>query len=747
MGECSVKNQSLTFAAVLALMLAGCNAEDSAQSDDMAESTTETTAADPADAADTGDEADEAAGAADSDNPFFTESSLPYHMPPFDRINDDHYAPAFDRGMEEHKAEIEAIAGNDQAPTFENTIVAMETSGEILDRVGPVFSNLAGAHTNDKLQALQREYSPKFSAHRDSILLNGKLFDRVKTLYGKRDDLELDAEQHRLLERYYEDFVRAGAALSEEDKERLKEINSRLAELGTNFSQNVLKEVNDSAVVVESRAMLDGLSDSEIEAAAEEAVDRDMEGKFVITLTNTSGQPPLSSLTKRDLRRRIMEASLARGSRGNEYDNRAIVSEVMKLRAERAEMLGYDNHAAYQLADQTAATPEAVNDMLARLAPAAVENARREAADMQAIIDEEGGDFELAAWDWQFYAEKLKQRRYDFDESQLKSYFEIDSVLENGVFYAANKLYGLTFEERPDLPVYQEDVRVWEVFEENGTPLGLFIGDFYARSSKRGGAWMNAYVSQDGLSGNKPVVANHQNIPKPPEGEPTLMTYDEVNTMFHEFGHALHGLFSDVRYPRFSGTSVPRDFVEYPSQVNEMWAVWPEVLSNYARHHETGEKIPQELVDKVVESQQFNQGHATTEYLAASLLDQSWHQISADEVPDADGVMAFEKQALADAGVDFDPVPPRYRTPYFSHIMGGYSAGYYSYIWSEVLDADSVQWFKTEGGFDRESGQHFRDTLLSRGGSKDAMELFRDFRGRDPIIQPLLERRGLTGTD
>ncbi|MET0717584.1 MAG: M3 family metallopeptidase, partial [Pseudoxanthomonas sp.] len=436
-------------------------------------------------------------------------------------------------------------------------------------------------------------------------------------------------------------------------------------------------------------------------------------------------------------------ASIVRGSHGGEFDNREIISKIMKLRAERARLLGYPNHAAYVLEDETAKTPQAVNDMLGKLAPAAVANARREAADLQAMIDKEGGGFQLAPWDWSFYAEKVRKEKFNFDEAQLKPYLDLDSVQQNGVFYAANQLYGLTFKERKDLPVYEPSVRVFDVFDADGKQLAIFISDMYARESKRGGAWMNSYVSQSGLTGYLPVVANHLNIPKPPEGKPTLLTWDEVTTMFHEFGHALHGMFSNVEYPYFTGTSVPRDFVEYPSQVNEMWADWPSILKNYAKHHETGAPMPQELLDKVVAASKFNQGFKTTEYLGAAMLDQRWHQIGADQVPDAAGVMAFEAAAQKADGTDYAPVPPRYRTPYFSHIMGGYSAGYYAYIWSEVLDANSVEWFEQNGGLKRENGDHFRKTLLSQGGSQDAMKLFQDFAGHAPKIEPLLKKRGL----
>ncbi len=546
-----------------------------------------------------------------------------------------------------------------------------------------------------------------------------------------------------MVEKYYTDFIRSGANLSSEEKESLKKINGEMAVLQTTFSQNVLKEVNALAVVVDSKDELDGLSDAAIEAAANEAKSRELDGKYVLTLRNTSGQPPMASLTNRALRERIHKTSLSRGSRGGDFDNRDILANVIKLRAERAQLMGYNNHAAYSLENQTAQTPKAVNERLSSLAPKAVANANKEATDLQKMIDAEKGSFKLASWDWDFYTEKVRADRYNFDASQLKPYFEMDNVLQNGVFYTATQLFGITFKERFDLPVYQEDVRVFEVFNEDGSVLALFIFDGYARSSKRGGAWMNAYVGQSKLKGNKPVIANHLNVVKPPKGEPTLMSFDEVITTFHEFGHALHGMFSDVNYPYFAGTSVPRDFVEYPSQVNEMWAIWPEVLKNYAVHHETGKPMPKELLDKVLATQKFNQGFTTTEYLAASLLDQALHQLSPDQVPTGEEIIAFEADALKTAGVAMDVIPPRYRSTYFSHIIGGYSAGYYSYIWSEVLDADTVEWFKENGGLKRENGDHFRKTLLSRGGSKDALKIFKDFRGAEPNIQPLLDRRGL----
>lgn len=682
-------------------------------------------------------------------NPFYAESPLPLHYPQFDKIKDSDFAPAFDRGMAEQLKEVEAIADNPDPPTFDNTLIALEKSGRILDRATTVFFNLVGTDTNPTREKLRAEYAPKFAAHFDAISLNPKLFARIDTLYNQRDSLGLDPQGVRLVERYHTNLVRAGAKLSEADKTRLKQINGELAKLGTQFSQNVLKEVNDSAVVVDDKTQLDGLTDEQIQIAADAAKERKLDGKYVITLLNTTGQPPNSQLTNRALRERIHKASVARNSRGNEFDNTGIVSQVLKLRAERANMLGYPTYAAYVLADETAKTPEAVNKMLAQLAPPAVANAKKEAAAMQAVIDQEQAakgepTFQLQPWDWAFYAEKVRQQKYDFDESQLKPYFEMKNVLENGVFYAANQLYGISFKERTDLPKYRPDTWTYDVFDTDGKQLAIFIFDPYARPSKRGGAWMNSYVSQSDLTGFKPVVANHLNIPKPADGKPTLLTWDEATTAFHEFGHALHGMFSDVKYPYFSGTSVPRDFVEFPSQVNEMWADWPSVLAHYAKHYQTGEPMPQALLDKVLASQKFNQGFATTEYLGAAMLDQNWHQLPADKIPDASGVMTFETAALKKDGVWYPPVPPRYRTPYFSHIMGGYAAGYYAYIWSEILDADTVEWIKAHGGLKRENGDRFRQTLLSRGGSKDASQLFVDFTGAEPDIKPLLIKRGLT---
>jgi len=686
----------------------------------------------------------EPASMLDASNPFAKESTLPFGYPAFDKIKNEDFAPAFAEGMRQHMVEVEAIADNKAAPTFENTIVAMERAGRLLSRVNTVFGSLVGANTNDTLNALDKEMAPKLSAHNDAIRLNPKLWARIDTLYAKRKSLHLDTESNYLLERYHTDFVRAGAKLSDADKQKLKDYNGQLASLQTTFSQNVLKEAVASALVVDTRAELAGMTEKEIDAAAVEAKKRGLDGKFVLPVVNTTGQAALSELTNRAVRTRLLAASLARGSHGGPYDNRAVVLQIVKLRADRAALLGYPSHAAYQLEDQTAHTTAAVDKLLAELAKPAVNNARKEAAEIQAMIDKEKGGFQAGPQDWDFYSDKVRAEKYAFDASQLRPYFEFNNVLTNGVFFAAGKEYGLTFKERKDLPVYDPDVRTFDVFDADGKQLAIFIMDPYARSNKRGGAWMNAYVSQSSLLGTKPVVANHLNIPKPAAGEPTLMTYDEVRTMFHEFGHALHGMFSNVKYPRFSGTRVPRDYVEFPSQVNEMWSVWPEVLANYARHYQTGAPMPKELLDKVQASKKFNEGYRTTEYLAASILDMSWHELGANQIPT--DVLAFEATALKQAGVDFPLVPPRYRTTYFSHVFsGGYSAGYYGYLWAEKLDADTVEWFKENGGLTRKNGDHFRQTLLSRGGTVDAMQLYRNFRGRDAVIGPLLERRGLTG--
>jgi peptidyl-dipeptidase Dcp len=685
-----------------------------------------------------------APAALDASNPFARVSTLPFNYPAFDKIKDEHFKPAFEVGMRVHLLEIEAIANRHAAPTFENTIVAMERSGQLLARVSTTFSNLQTANTNDSLDAIDREMSPKLAAHQDAIYMNDRLWRRVKSLYDKRDSLKLDAESKHLLERYHRDFVRAGAQLSPADKDKLKAYNGEIASLQSAFAQNVLKEANASALAVDTRAELAGLSDAEIDATAAEAKKRGLDGKFVIVLGNTTGQAPLSSLTNRTTRTRLMAASLARGSRGGEFDSRGLVLRLVKLRAEKAALLGYPNFAAYSLEEETAKSPEAVNKLLGDVIKPAENNARNEALEIQKLIDAEHGGFQVAAQDWAYYTDKVRANKYAFDESQLKPYFELNNVVLNGVFYAANKEYGISFKERHDLPVYDPDVRVFDVIDADGKQLAIFIMDYYARPNKQGGAWENEYVTQSKLLGRHPVIANHLNIPKPPAGQPTLLTFDEVTTAFHEFGHALHSMFSNVEYPTFGGANTARDFVEYPSQLNEMWATWPEVLANYAKHYQTGAPMPKELLDKVMAAKKFNMGYITTEYTAAAILDQRWHQLAPSQIPT--DVVGFEAAALKDAGADFAPVPPRYRTTYFSHSFSlGYSSAYYAYLWSEKLAADTTEWFKENGGLQRKNGDYFRKTLLSRGGSADELEVYRNFRGRDADIKPLLERRGLTG--
>ncbi|MBO3746323.1 M3 family metallopeptidase [Streptosporangiaceae bacterium NEAU-GS5] len=653
-------------------------------------------------------------------NPFLIPSALPYGLPPFADIREEHYLPAFEQGMAEHLAEVRNIADGPEPATFANTIEALELAGQLLDRVATVFFTMVSSHSTEGVQEIQKEITPRLAKHADAIHLDAALFARIEAV---RTD---DPDESWLLERYRTDFRRAGAGLATADQERLRQINEELSTLGTRFQQNLLKDTNDRAVEVGDAAELAGLSEDAVRGLRDTAAERGLEGKYLITLGLPTGQPVLASLTDRELRRRVHEASAGRGGQ-----NAELITRIAVLRAERARLLGYGDHAEYVLADQTAGTPGAVTEMLDKLVAPAVANARREQADLS-----EMAGFEIEAWDWAFYAEKVRKARYAIDAAAMRPFFELDRVLRDGVFYAATRLYGITFTERPDLVGYQPDVRVFEVFNEDGSPLGLYLGDYFARASKRGGAWMNSLVKQSHLEGLKPVVVNNLNLVK---GEPTLMTFDEVNTLFHEFGHALHALFSDVRFPRFSGTSVPRDFVEYPSQVNEMWATDPEIVANYARHHETGEPMPQELVDRMIAAQKFNQGFATVEYLAATLLDWAWHTSY-----DGGDAYAFEERALTEAGVALKAVPPRYRSTYFAHIWSsGYAAGYYSYIWSEVLDADTVEWFAENGGLSRANGDRFRRDLLSKGGSLDAMTAFRAFRGRDPEIAPLLARRGL----
>ena len=675
-------------------------------------------------------------------NPFAGPSTLPFELPPFAVITEKHYRPAFLDGMKEQLTEIEAICASTDVPTFDNTMVPFERSGQLLTRVAEVFFNRSSSDSSDFTNALEEELAPLLAAHTDTIRLNPALFSRIATLHGQRDQLTLEPEARYLIERHFTEFTLAGASLGDDDKARLRDFNKRLSTLTTRFEKNLLADTNELALVVDDVSELDGLTPGQISAAAETALERGLSGQYVITLVLPTSHPYLAQLTNRSVRERLLAASRARGIRGGQFDNRALVLEISRLRAQRARLLGFDSHAAGVTADQTAKTPEAVADMLGRLAPAAARNARAEQGDLQAQIDRDGGDFELAAWDWAFYTEKVRRERYDVDTAAMRPYFEFERVLQDGVFYAANRLYGVTFTERPDLVAWHPGARVFEVDEADGSPVGLYIIDLYTRDSKRGGAWMNSLGSQSTLLGTPTIVCNNLNVPRPAAGQPTLLSFDEVVTLFHEFGHALHGLFAKVTYPKFAGTNVYRDFVEFPSQVNEMWMLWPEVLANYARHHVTGDPMPQDLVDRIQASSTFNEGFSTSEYLAAALLDQAWHRIGADDM--VMDVAAFEASALAAVGLDNPAVPPRYASTYFAHTFaGGYDAGYYSYIWSEVLDADTGEWFAENGGLTRANGDRFRDRLLGVGGSTDPLAAYRHFRGRDASRQPLLDRRGL----
>lgn len=667
-------------------------------------------------------------------NPLLSPSALPFGLPPFAEIDDAHYAEAIDAGLAEHLAEIEAIVDNTEPATFDNTALAMERSGMLLDRAAASFFTLVSSDASEAIQKLETELSPRFAAHQDAVYLNRRLYDRFAAV----DTAGLDAESARLVEEYLKEFRQSGIQLDDAGQDRLRTLNAELSRLGTEFGQRVKEAMKSAALLLDTADDLAGLPEDEIASAAEAARLAGHDGKFLLTLIQPSNQPALASLDNRDVRRRLFEASVARGSSGGDLDVLDLVKSMVRLRGEKAGLLGFANYAELVVDRQTAPDFGAVRSMLNRLAPAAVRNAEAEATALA-----ESAGHPLEAWDWAYYSAKVRRERYTVDEQALRPYFELDRVLKDGVFFAATSLFGITFHERGDLSGYHEDVRIWEVREADGTGLGLFLGDYYARETKRGGAWMNSLLDQSALLGTKPVVINNLNISKPPAGEPTLLTLDEVRTAFHEFGHALHGLFSSVTYPRFSGTSVPRDFVEYPSQVNEMWIMWPEVLSNYARHHATGEPLAQDVVDRLNESRLWGEGFATTEYLGAALLDLAWHVLEADGVPE--DALEFEAKALAAAGVAHPLIPPRYRTGYFQHIFAGdgYAAGYYSYIWSEVLDAETVDWFTENGGLTRANGDRFRAELLSRGNSRDPLESFRTLRGRDAALEPLLKRRGL----
>ncbi|MFI5227583.1 MAG: M3 family metallopeptidase [Gemmatimonadales bacterium] len=675
-------------------------------------------------------------------NPFYAPSTLPFGAPPFDRIHNADYQPAIDEGMRQQLREVAAITAQSAPPTFDNTIVPLERSGALLTRVMKVFNGVTSANTNDTLQQVQSDEAPKLAAHSDAIFLDDALFRRVSQVYDKRAQLGLTPEQKYLVERYHLDFVRAGAQLAEADKTKLRAMNQEESKLTTDFQNRLLAATKAGAPVFKDSSSLEGLSAADVAAASEAAKERSLPGEWVLPLQNTTQQPAQASLVRRAVRQQLYEASSHRADRGDANDTRAIIQRIAQLRADRAKLLGYATAGDYVLADQMAKTPSAAIKLLSDIGAPAVAKAHEEAARMQSLIDQQHGGFTLEPWDWQFYAEQVRKADYDLDESQIKPYFELDRVLQDGVFYAANRLYGITFKERKDIPVYQPDVRVFEVFDADGKSLALFYCDYFKRDNKSGGAWMDSFVDQSGLLGTKPVVFNVANFTKPAPGQPALLSFDDVTTMFHEFGHALHGMFSHVEYPMLSGTAVPSDFVEFPSQFNEHWALDPDVFAHYAKHYQTGAPMPQALVDRIKKSRTFDQGFALTEYVEAALIDMAWHSLPAGAPKQ--NVDSFEMAALERYHVAMREVPPRYHTTYFAHIWnGGYQAGYYAYLWAEVLDDDAYAWFTEHGGLTRANGQHFRDMILSRGGTEDVADLYRAFRGRDASVEPLLVQRGL----
>jgi peptidyl-dipeptidase Dcp len=676
-----------------------------------------------------------------SDNPFFEASSLPFGVPPFDKIRDEHYQPAIEEGMRQHLAEVEAIANQKDEPTFDNTVVALERSGDLLNRVLRAFGAVTAANTNDTLQDIQTEQAPKLAAHHDAVFLNASLFRRVRSIYERRCEMNLDDEQRYLVERLHLDFERSGALLSDEDKAKFTALNQEESRLTNDFQNRLLAATKCSALVVEQLTDLEGLSEGDVAAAAETAKERELPNGWVLSLQNTTQQPWQESLKRRDTRQRLFDAALHRADRGDGNDTGALVLRLAELRAEHARLLGHENAAEYVLGDQMAKTPDAAIRLLTDLGAPAIAMARDEAKRIQRLIDQNGAAFALQPWDWQYYAEQVRKAEYDLDEAQIKPYFQLDRVLRDGAFYAATQMYGITFAERTDLPVYHPEVRVYDVFDADGSPLALFYTDFFKRDNKTGGAWMDSLVDQSRLLDLKAVVANVCNFTKPAPGQPALLSFDDVTTLFHEFGHALHGMLSSVEYPMLSGTSVPRDFVEFPSQFNEHWALEPSVFANYAKHYQTGEPMPQPLVERIKKARTFNQGFALTEYIAAALVDMAWHTVTPETSPrDVD---SFEAEALREYGMDIPEVPPRYATTYFAHIWdGGYQAGYFAYLWAEVLDHDAFAWFNENGGMTRENGQRFRDMILSRGGTADPGALYRRFRGRDPSVEALLVERG-----
>ncbi len=674
-------------------------------------------------------------------NPFYAQSTLPYQAPPFDKIHDGDYQPAIEAGMVEQRKEISAIANSAEEPTFANTIVAMERSGQLLTRVSLVFGAITQANTNDTLQKVQEIEAPKLAAHQDAIYLDSKLFARVSKLYNERTSLKLDAESLRLLEYDYQQFVKAGANLSDADKTKLKKLNEEESVLSTAFTNKLLAATKGAAYSTQDKAALAGLSEAQIEAAALAAKDRKQVG-YVLPLQNTTQQPDLAELTNRATRQAMFEDSWTRAERGGDNDTRATIARLAQVRAEKAQLLGFPNYAAWTLQDQMAKTPAAALHFMDALVPASTAKAKSEAKDIQDLINQQGGGFELQPWDWNFYSEQVRKAKYDLDAAQLKPYFELNRVLEDGVFYAAHELYGISFKERKDIPVYQPDVRVFEVFDANGKPLALFYCDYFKRDNKDGGAWMSEFVGQSKLLGTLPVIYNVANFSKPAPGEPALIGFSDVVTMFHEFGHGLHGIFADTEYPSLSGPSVPRDFVEFPSQFNEHWATYPQVFNHFARHYKTGAPMPEELVAKIKKAATFNQGYMLTELLAAAELDMQWHTLPANAP--LQNVDDFEKAALERTHLALDSVPPRYRSSYFLHIWAnGYAAGYYAYLWSEMLDDDAFQWFEDHGGLTRANGDRFRSMVLSRGNTQDLEKMYSTWLGAEPNAQPMLKYRGL----
>jgi peptidyl-dipeptidase Dcp len=675
-------------------------------------------------------------------NPFSTESKLPFRAPDFDKIKNADYKPALEEGIKQQMAEVQKIADDAQPPTFENTFISLEKSGQLLKRVLGVFTLVTGANTNPELQKLQEEIAPKLAATNDAIFLNTKLYKRVEAIYNQRQQLKLDQESNRLVEFYYQKFELAGAKLSDADKDSLKKLNQEEASLSAKFSNQLLAAAKAGSLVVSDSNELAGLTKGELDATAQDAKADSLTGKWKIKLQNTTQQPALQSLTNRATRQKLFEASWNRAEKNDSNDTRATISRIAVIRAKKAKLIGFPNFATLALQDQMAKTPEAVEQFFNKLVPAATARAKSEAAEIQAVIDQQKGGFQLQPWDWNFYSEQVRKAKYDMNEDEIKPYFELDNVLQNGVFYAANLLYGITFKERKDIPVYQKDVRIFEVFDKDSSSIAMMYCDYFKRDNKLGGAWMDNVVQQSKLLGTRPLIYNVCNFTKPAPGQPALISFSDVTTMFHEFGHGLHGIFASQQYPTLSGTATARDFVEFPSQFNEHWAMDPKVFKHYATHYQTKELMPQALVDKIKKAATFNQGYALTELLAAADLDIQWHKLSADAP--AQDVDKFEAEALHNTHLDLPQVPTRYRSSYFLHIWSnGYAAGYYAYIWTEMLDDDAFAWFQEHGGLTRENGQRFRDMILSRGNTLNLDKMFEDFRGHAPNIQPMLENRGL----